>query len=122
MDKIRILVVDDESEMRYVLRQAFEFAGYEVTDAADGHAGLEAFRMHRPALVVSDICMPGMNGLHMLRGIRQQCANAKVILITGYAHDHQVAGDDDAKPNGFFEKPFTLTSLISTANGILATS
>lgn len=120
MDKSRILIVDDEPEMRSVLRQAFEFAGYDVADAADGHAGLEAFQAHHPSLIVSDICMPGIDGLHMLRIIRQQCANAKVILITGYTHEDQKTGDDEVHPNGFFEKPFTLSSLIAAAQEILA--
>lgn len=120
MNKKLILIVDDEPEMRNVLRQAFEFAGFDVADAVDGEDGLTQFKDKSPALVVTDIYMPKMNGLHLLRNIRRLDFRAKVILITGYAHYRQLTFDANSRPDGYFEKPFSLANLIGKANEVMA--
>lgn len=120
MDKKLVLIVDDEPEMRNVLRQAFEFSGFEVAEADDGEAGLKLFTERQPVLVVSDIYMPKMNGLHLLRNIRRQRFDAKVILITGFSNYRQLTYDINSRPDGYFEKPFSLANLIGKANEVLA--
>jgi len=91
-----ILVVDDEYSVREVLttflRQEYGPRGYTVETASDGAAALAAVRRRRPALVLLDIEMPGMNGVETLRGIRAIDAAIPVIMVTG-SESTRLAGD-----------------------------
>jgi DNA-binding NtrC family response regulator len=91
-----ILIVDDEYSVREVLTTFFEHEygprGYTVETANDGAAALAAVRRHRPALVLLDIEMPGMNGVDALRGIRAIDAAIPVIMVTG-SESTRLAGD-----------------------------
>ena len=67
MRKTRILVVDDDDNLRWVVQTQLEDAGYEAATAADGRAALAAIQESRPALVLTDLKMPGMSGLELLK-------------------------------------------------------
>lgn len=82
--KPRILVVDDENEIRDMLSRHFRFIGYEVNTAANGQEALEILEKERTDIVISDIMMPVMGGIEMLDTIRQQYPMVHVIMITGY--------------------------------------
>lgn len=107
-----ILVVDDEPVMREVVGKTLANAGYSVTTADDGEAGWDSYVAKQPALVITDIYMPRLNGLMLLRRIRRDSINAKVILITGYSHYKQLLEDQASRPDGYFEKPFDTLKLI----------
>lgn len=83
-DKPRILVVDDEKEIRDMLDRHFRFLGYEVSTAANGFEGLNAMSGTRYDVVISDIKMPLMDGVDMLREIKKQYPMVHVIMITGH--------------------------------------
>jgi CheY-like chemotaxis protein len=74
----RILVVDDEPDQRFLLRRIFERAGHEVSDATDGAAALRAVRESAPDLVVTDMMMPVMSGVELVRCLRGDPATAMV--------------------------------------------
>ena len=76
----RILVVDDEPQIRRVMRTALTGAGYEVDDAKTGEEALEKVRDFRPDLVLLDINMPGMGGLAACRAIRADTSIAIIML------------------------------------------
>jgi putative nucleotidyltransferase with HDIG domain len=78
-----ILVIDDDPHVRGVLQQVFAEAGFRSREAADGRAGLEAFRAHRPLLVLTDLRMPVMDGSEVLRAIREEDPDAAIIILTG---------------------------------------
>ncbi len=67
MRKTRILVVDDDDNLRWVVQTQLEDAGYEVATAPDGPAALAGIEESRPALVLTDLKMPGMSGLEVLK-------------------------------------------------------
>ncbi len=79
----RILVVDDEVEVRGMLSQVLRRAGHEVVEAADGNEGVERFREMRPDLTVTDILMPGRGGLSLIMEIRKIDPSAPVLAISG---------------------------------------
>jgi DNA-binding response OmpR family regulator len=82
----RILIVDDEGHIRQMIRLTLETAGYEVGEAPDGPAGLLAFGDGSAwDAVVLDQKMPGMDGLEVLRRIRERNAMAKVLMVTAFA-------------------------------------
>lgn len=88
----RILVVDDEEEVRDFLHDVLEDEGYEVVEAANGQDGLKAFFDCKPALVLSDITMPLMDGWQLLSRIRE-VSETPVILLTGLGKEpHAVRG------------------------------
>jgi two-component system nitrogen regulation response regulator NtrX len=91
-----ILIVDDEPSVREVLVGFFEHhygpRGYTVETAGDGAEALAAVRRRRPALVLLDIDMPGMNGVEALRALRVIDARIPVIMVTGNAST-RVAGE-----------------------------
>ena len=88
--KETILLVDDEAGIRNLLSISLSDEGYEVITAADGREALEIFRAQAPSIVMSDIKMPGMDGLELLATIKQESPATEVIMITGHG-DMEVA-------------------------------
>jgi len=106
MSKNRILVVDDESVIRQAVQRILEHEGYKVVTANSGHAALELVQSENFNLVISDLKMPGMSGMEVLKSIKILQPNVPVIIITGYA---TVETAVDAIKNGAFDylaKPF----------------
>ena len=83
MDK-RLLLVDDEDDIREILSIYLTDLGYAVHAAADGVEALNLFRRERPSLVVTDIKMPGIDGIDLLREIKQIDPDTEVVMITGH--------------------------------------
>ena len=79
-----ILIIEDEEQVQGLLRTMLENAGYAVSVAGDGVAGLAAFRQNRADLVVTDIMMPEKDGVETIREIRKTSSQVKIIAITGY--------------------------------------
>ena len=108
-----ILIIDDEEIIRVLLRSALEAAGYEVTEASNGHEGLERDRQRPTDLVITDILMPEMNGLDMLLELTREFLHAKVIAISGAGGEKNVL--NIAKLLGArqtFQKPFSIPHLL----------
>ena len=80
MEKKRILLVDDEDGIQMLYREEFEDEGYLVDSAVNGDDALAKFRLNPPDLVVLDINMPGMNGIEVLRQMKEMRAKLPVIL------------------------------------------
>lgn len=79
-----LLLVDDEAGIRSVLGISLMDAGYQVLKAADGQEALALFREHRPAIVLTDIKMPGMSGIDLLQAIKTEDPDTEVIMMTGH--------------------------------------
>ncbi|OIO69652.1 MAG: response regulator [Zetaproteobacteria bacterium CG12_big_fil_rev_8_21_14_0_65_55_1124] len=79
----RILIIDDEQLFRQMLRQMLEQAGHEVTEAADGAQGIEAFKWQPADLVITDIFMPDKEGISTILDLKKEFPDVKVIAITG---------------------------------------
>ena len=79
-----LLIVDDEPGIRKVLKIELSDEGYTVVTAESGEKALEEFRIHTPEIVLTDIKMPGMNGIELLRSIKQENPDTEVIMISGH--------------------------------------
>lgn len=80
----KLLIIDDEPGIRKMMRLDLTSDGYQVFTAADGAQGLEIFDEHRPQIVITDIKMPGIDGLEVLRRIKERGPETEVIVITGH--------------------------------------
>ncbi|MEO8257679.1 MAG: response regulator [Acidobacteriota bacterium] len=78
-----ILLVDDDDLLRDALHQTLVRAGYDVEDAANGTAALRAYRQRPRDVVITDIVMPDMEGLDMMRALRAQDLDVKIIVMSG---------------------------------------
>ncbi|BFU46213.1 response regulator [Krasilnikovia sp. MM14-A1004] len=96
----RILVVDDEPDLRFLLRHVLASAGHEVTDAGDGAIALACVHESPPDLVVTDMMMPVMGGVEFIRRLRADPATAAipVLAVTGDLHLARGADAMLAKP------------------------
>jgi CheY-like chemotaxis protein len=109
-----ILVVDDEPDQRFLLRRIFERAGHEVSDAGDGAAALRAVRESAPDLVVTDVMMPVMDGVELIRCLRGDPATAHIPVLAA-SGDTQLAGDADA----VVPKPYECRHLVAVADALV---
>jgi signal transduction histidine kinase len=115
----RVLVVEDDSEVRAMLVESLRMLGYTVTEAADGQAGLDRLADDHPDLLMVDFAMPGMNGIDVIAAARKLRADLPVILATGYA-DVDIA-DLAVERCTILRKPFQLDDLARTVRiGLVA--
>jgi two-component system response regulator AtoC len=110
--KAKILLVDDESHLLEILKQVVEAIGFQALCAQNGNEAFEIFLQEKPDMIISDIYMPNLNGLGLLKKIKQIDQEKPVVLMTGYAHYRQLVDKLDKKPDGFLEKPFDLKKII----------
>ncbi|MBP1728283.1 MAG: two component, sigma-54 specific, transcriptional regulator, Fis family, partial [Deltaproteobacteria bacterium] len=82
--KPKILIIDDDSSLRRVLEYNLLEAGYAVTAAASGEEGLRLCNEVSPALVITDMKMPGMDGMEVLRSVKKCSAETLVIIMTAF--------------------------------------
>lgn len=90
--KPKVLVVDDDPDILFVLRVTLEAAGFRVVGAQDGPSGIEAARRELPAAVITDIMMPGMDGEEMIRQLRADPRTARVPIVVVSAKPINVDG------------------------------
>ena len=113
-----ILVLDDDANVRRLLRAVLESSGYEVLDAAKGRAGLTLYRQRAADLVITDIRMPTLDGLGLMIELTREFLNVKVIAMSG---TRELLGR--AKLLGArhtFHKPFDMKELLSAVKYELA--
>ncbi|MGF6774750.1 signal transduction histidine kinase [Paraburkholderia sp. GAS199] len=108
----RVLVVEDDNEVRAMLVECLRMLGYTVTEAADGRAGLNRLKDDNPDLLMVDFAMPGMNGIDVIAEARKMREDLPVILATGYA-DVDISGLA-VKRCTILRKPFQLDDLART--------
>lgn len=108
----RILVVDDERPIRRLLRTTLEVQGYEVIEAADAQAALQAFSQRRPDLLILDLGLPDRDGLELLREIRARSELPIVILSSRDQEAAKVQALDDGADD-YVAKPFGTDELMA---------
>ena len=114
----RILIVDDEPQIRRIMRTTLVGAGYEVDDAKTGEEALERVRKFRPDLVLLDMNMPGMGGLAACRAIRSDTGTA-VIMLTVRNSESDKVGALDAGADDYITKPFSMPELLARIRAAL---
>lgn len=114
----RILIVDDERGIRQVVRLAFSrIPSIEIVEAENGQAALTAFATNPPNLMLMDLRLPDMDGVHVARWVRQQFG-IPVVLLSASAELDQIARESGA--SGYLAKPFKLAELMQMVQAFLA--
>ena len=113
MEKIRILLVDDDRQNSEFLRKFLEVEGYEVTYAENGRKGWEAFSAAKPDLVLLDVNMPVMNGFELARLIRERDLGVLIFFLTDRTEKADRLKGFDLKGNDYIPKPFYPEELIA---------
>lgn len=114
----RILVAEDDSDIRDIIEFKLGTAGYTVDTVGDGLAAWEAFQAMPPDLAVLDIMMPRLSGIDLLRRIRESDAPAVPVLLLSAKRGADVGFDVGA--TDYMAKPFSPRELLDRVNGILA--
>jgi two-component system NtrC family response regulator len=111
-EKLTILVIDDDASLRRVTEYTLEQAGYRVLTAADGREGVRLFREERPAMVLTDLQMPGFNGLEVLEQVKAVDAETLVIVITAFGTIEQAVEAMKKGAHDFLTKPVGRDALL----------
>ena len=121
LQQITVLLVEDEPTVRQVASLMISDMGLNILEARDGQEGLYLFTKHRDkiALVITDMLMSGMNGMELLKKIRQSGADVPVILSSGYNKQDIVSSVEEKELAGFIHKPYSETQLKRMVRGVL---
>jgi DNA-binding response OmpR family regulator len=120
----RILVADDDVDIRELVEFKLTTMGHEVVAVADGAAAIDACMAQRPDLAVLDVMMPGVSGLDAIRVIRAdpRLADLPVILLTARAQESDVETGFDSGADDYITKPFSPRELASRVQALLSRS
>ena len=121
MSKYTILVADDSRSMIQVIESILEEAGYHVLTAENGKEALDIIKENNIDLVVTDFNMPGINGMGVLRKVREETSTKSipVVMLTTEAEMNKVVEAKNAGISGWIIKPFEPSKLLSTVKELL---
>ena len=122
VERTRVLVVDDALSVRRAMQQLLVDAGYEVDMAADGFEAIEQLRLKRPALILTDLEMPNLNGIELTRRVREvpQWMAIPVVMITSRAGDKHQSLAIEAGVDIYLTKPYLDTDLLGHVRALCA--
>ena len=105
----KVIVIDDEEDIRITLKEVFRRAGFEVEVASNGNEGMDLLREHGADLVITDIIMPGSDGVETAHNIRTEFPKTKIIVMSG---------GGNAAPLGYEPAAITTTAYLASAAAI----
>lgn len=120
--ELKVLIVDDDANLRLLARAALTRGGYSVLEAGDGDEGLQSIAESKPDLVVLDLNMPRMDGIAVLNRLRSdpETVRLPVLILTGHGDEHSMRAGFAAGATDYLNKPFTIPQLTSRVRACLA--
>src|SRR5687767_9132563 len=115
----RILIVEDNADLAFGLRNSLEIASYEVIVASDGPAGLREARTVSPDLVILDLMLPGMDGYRVLRAIRESGSGVPVLILTARGEEADKVRGFRLGADDYVTKPFGVLELLARVEALL---
>ena len=110
---IKVLVVDDEKGIRVLLSEVLAHRGFEVSLASDGQESLEKLEKNHFDLVITDINMPRLDGVSMLKNMRKAGREEKIIIMTGNPSDQRLMDEDMPQVVTRLSKPFGMEAFLN---------
>lgn len=120
LKSLRILYVEDENEIRQNTIKSLKFFTQEVYEAENGLVGWEMYLKHKPDIIMTDILMPKLNGIELVRRIRQHDPHVCIVIITAHTDTEHLLGAIDLHLEQYIVKPITLDSLNTALSRCLA--
>ncbi|HEX4744969.1 MAG TPA: response regulator transcription factor [Candidatus Limnocylindria bacterium] len=117
----RVLVIDDEANLRHTVSYALRQEGYEVLTAADGDEGLALFRRAAPDLVILDVMLPGQDGFEVCRRLRRE-SDVPVVMLTARDTELDKIVGLEIGADDYLAKPFSMRELIARVRALLRRS
>lgn len=110
----KILVIDDEKDVRETILMALESEGYETLGAGDGNKGLELAKSQQPDMILCDLMMPNLSGFETLAALRNETSTASIplVFLTGFNDPFSKERGAELGMDGFLEKPVALNHLL----------
>ena len=118
----RVLVVEDNPDLAYGLKNSLEIAGYDVVVAADGPTGVEQARASDPDVMVLDLMLPGMDGYHVLRTLREDGVAVPVLILTARGEEADKVLGFRLGADDYVTKPFGVLELLARIEALLRRS
>ena len=116
MDDKKVLIVDDQNGIRVLLMEVFSSEGYRTFQASNGKMALEIVKNESPDLVLLDMKIPGMDGLEILKRIKEINRNIKVIMMTAYGELDMIKEATELGALMHFTKPFDIDEMRTVVN------
>lgn len=117
-NKKKILIVDDDETILYILKRFFIGRGFQVRVAKDGLEAMERLKAERPALVLTDIKMPSFSGIDLIKFIRENMKNVPIILMTAYPQLYPEKRNEN-QVEAYYVKPFDIDEMFLSIEKIL---
>lgn len=117
--KRKILVVEDDDSIRFLLRQNLEFEGYAVVEAAEGELGLEKANSEAPDLLVLDLMLPGMSGMEICKRLRNTGNDVPILMLTARGEQMDKVLGLKAGADDYLTKPFDILELTARIEALL---
>jgi DNA-binding response OmpR family regulator len=115
----KVLIIEDDTTLQRVLKDNFEFSGYEVCIAGDGRKGWLAVREFKPDLILLDIMLPEVNGFDVCRKIRKQEYRIPIIMLTAKGQESDMVLGLNLGADDYITKPFSIDVLLARAAACL---
>lgn len=115
----RVLVIEDNDDLAFGLRNNLEIEGYSVEVAADGSQGIDAVRQFSPDLVILDLMLPGMDGFRVLRSMRAEGLSMPVLVLTARGEEADKVRGLKLGADDYVTKPFSLLELLARVEALL---
>jgi excisionase family DNA binding protein len=115
LERPRVLVVDDEQQIRDLVAKTLSTADYDVDTAPDGPSAIDRLKNTAYDLLITDLKMPGMDGLSVIREARQRSAELPIIIITGFSTEASAIEAINLGVCGYLTKPFRMPRVLAVA-------
>ncbi|MDI7259002.1 MAG: response regulator [Thermodesulfobacteriota bacterium] len=117
-NKKKILIVDDDETILYILKRFFVGRGFQVWVAKDGFEAMERLKAEKPALVLTDIKMPSFSGIDLIKFIRQNMKDVPIIVMTAFPHLYPEKRNEN-EVEAYYVKPFDIDEMFLSIERIL---
>src|ERR1700739_1893222 len=122
MNKIRLLLAEDEVALAHIVRESLEEQGFDVTLCFDGEQALNKYRESKPDILALDVMMPKMDGFELAKKIRETDRTIPIIFLTARSQAKDVVTGFESGANDYLKKPFSVEELIVRVKVLLSTN
>ena len=121
MDKRRVLVIEDDPDIREILEYNLTNEGFDLVSATDGERGLRAAAAHKPDLILLDLMLPGIPGLEVCRRLRagRGLQDVPIIMVTAKGEEADVVAGLELGADDYITKPFRVRELVARVNAVM---